>query len=146
MSKRYRLVIPEMINKKDAAIAKAFRENDGVEIPLGYEIMKSHTMNGIPFNNIPRDWLEEIKEPETFDGYMSHRFGEDWRDLRYNSSDMANLDAWTVENERKKHEPKQSFSEVLETGKLSEFCQCGHCSDAYAQGWDACEENRGYNE
>ena len=145
MNKRYRLVIPEMINKKDAAIAKAFRENDGVEIPLGYETMKSHTMNGIPFNNIPRDWLEEIKEPET----QSEIFEECYKNSQADFSDKPVLRNWfnigwkkRGENERKKHELKcdHEYKILFEEPTGIRLKVCKKCKKEI----NLCESNRGY--
>lgn len=144
MSKRYRLVIPKKVNRDDFEELYQLIGLHGEEIEDAPGFFSS---KGLRFSEIPKEWLTEIKEPDNFEEWADKEFGLEWFLYdSYEASDLKKVHEWTEENERKKHEPKQSFSEVLETGKLSEFCQCKHCKEAYRQGWDACEENRGFNE
>ena len=150
MSKRCRLIMPSSISSKHLDIIYTLKQSGYFSNDLEIKGDRLYLGQGYYFlSRVPSFLIHEIKEPET----RSEIFEECYKNSQADFSDKPVLRNWfnigwkkRGENERKKHEPKQSFSEVLETGKLSEFCQCGHCSDAYAQGWDACEENRGYNE
>lgn len=135
MSKKYKLVIPEMIPRGSAFLAWCLRHN---------EIYNDDWKDkGYSFNDIPKDWLQEIKEPETFDEWFQGRFnsGVSLQGI-FTQDDLRACHEWTKENERLKHEPKQRFEEWV--NKMYP----GFDTHERAQArliWDASAKNRGYD-
>jgi len=143
--KKYRLVIPEMINKKHAWVANAL-ELESMTITDKFMFESGGSISSI--ESIPKEWLEEIKEPETFDEWFDNRFDEDWEETKgpFFREDLEECHDWTVANEKKKHEPKQSFEECLESSLYPGLLKTQPEFDWVYMGWKAALKNRGYDE
>lgn len=105
------------------------------------------------------DAFEEIKEPMTFDEWFREKLNWIIDNLPKNGIDdmiikwFKECHEWTIENERLKHEPKQSFEvwwspeERCPYGECKLFhLDCDECMGFAKSGWQACEQNRGYSQ
>lgn len=113
----------------------------GDESSVPGNIRMIETRNGIIYE-FKKDWLEEVNdEPMAFDEWFDKNWNyaqlETWRGF------FRRLYKWTIENERLKHEPKQSFDEWYHVvGCTFPWKDRERIKEI----WEECEKNRGYNE
>lgn len=122
MVKKYKVEIPEMIKSHDAETltwltqyARWVHPGYGLKkliIDEDFDNIKYFEETGdsggyVYFEDIPKKWIKEIKEPTTFEEKILDRFKGKFLDelIKENFSfdDLADIHYWTIENERLKH-------------------------------------------
>ena len=66
MTKKYRLKVPDMIKREDAEIASRLNCLDETDFTV--------IDTSLGFQDIPKDWLEEIKKPMSPEKWVEDRF------------------------------------------------------------------------
>jgi len=141
MSKEYNLNIPEMIRKENSYIAWLL---SGLT-----KIKDDWVTRDYMFKDIPKDWLEEIKdEPvsikEIIDGIMPVLFLKDDKDKPIYDRNQVLAIAGRIEaNNELRHRPKQTIKEMydeLYTGTIRSQMDY----TMFVSGFEASERNRGY--
>lgn len=102
MNKKYRLVIPDKIDKKDS-----WKATDLMDGQLDGDIIcETFNRHKFTFSDIPKEWLQEIKQPETFDEWFDLQ--DDMTDLKIHEcfyEYMRLCYEWTTASERKRAQP-----------------------------------------
>ena len=122
---KYRLKIPEMINKRDAIIAADFETVDEViefggptDNRPGYLCVEAR--GGI-IAPVPKDWLEEIKDdPVSAEGYIKNGIYPPPNCISAFHSDIKKAFKAGEENQKLRHRPQQSFDEWFDSD-MAEF-------------------------
>jgi len=134
--KKYRVRIPDMIEKRHAWIANAL----GCEDTVINELLAFDTLDGtVSFYDIPKTWLEEIKdEPITAEEWLRSEYPERYeggyiKTSDYHDSNMRHAFRSGEENERKKHKPDYTLKDALEAYHNSRVLK-----DVFSNGWNSC--------
>jgi hypothetical protein len=150
MGKKFKIVIPDKIDAKDAHIVSILQKEEITEVEL-----RVANDDGIFHSSYYIPWylLQEVKEehPKTFDEYMEEKHGKNWRTYSYGWQTIKRLHEWTIENEKLKHAPECNYNEISKLGKketLEEYLDrsssgWGCIANAQIDAWKACERSWG---
>lgn len=95
---------------------------------------------------VPKDWLKEIKRPmNAEDVWQSHLHYASLFDDEITRSDFFKIWYLCEENERLKHEPKQTSQEIWESFDPDEYFDSPLSYSDFCKILNLSELNRGYN-
>lgn len=156
MSKIYKLVIPDLVPKDMINKAYELKHFDGNILQLsatgGFLIIKDNSGRSLPYGceSFPKDWLQEIKQPMTAKESWEERVVSNH--YSYFRPGHTVKDGYVLgfehgeENERLKHELKQTLDEFEQTVEEMNGENCQRCwIQGIRKGWKACEKNRGFD-
>jgi len=141
MGKKFKVVIPDKIDAKDAHIVSILQKEEITEVEL-----RVANDDGIFHSSYYIPWylLQEVKEehPKTFDEYMEEKSGKNWKTYSYGWKTVKHLYEWGIENEKLKRKQKETCEEVMDFRLISE----DYRRLLFREGWEACEKAWGLDE
>jgi len=115
MGEKFKIVIPDKIDAKDAHIVSIsiLQKEKITEVKLG--VANDDGVFHISYY-IPWHSLQEVKaeRPKTFDEYMEEKSGKNWKTYSYGWKTVKHLYEWGIENEKLKRKQKETLEEYID--------------------------------